>query len=49
MLQEHMAGEIGVEQGEMICTSKGLHLYDYTVSFANMRCMVEDDMKQLVK
>lgn len=43
MLQEHMAGEIGVEQGEMICTSKGLHLYDFTVSFANMRCMVEEE------
>ena len=42
MLQEHMANEIGCEQGEMICTSKGLHLYDYTVSFAEMRCMVED-------
>ena len=42
MLQEHMAGEIGVEQGEMICTSKGLHLYDYVVDFAKMRCMVDD-------
>lgn len=42
MLQEHMASEIGVEQGEMICTSKGLHLYDYSVSFAQMRCMVEE-------
>lgn len=41
MLQEHMAQEIGVDQGEMICTSKGLHLYDYTVSFANMRCMID--------
>ena len=41
MLQEHMAIQIGVEQGEMICTSKGLHLYDYSVSFAEMRCMVE--------
>ena len=40
MLQEHMAGQIGVEQGEMVCTSKGLHLYDYSVSFAEMRCMV---------
>lgn len=40
MLQEHMADEIGVGQGEMICTSKGLHLYDYTVSFAEMRCMI---------
>lgn len=42
MLQEHMANEIGVEQGEMICTSKGLHLYDYQVPFASMRCMVDE-------
>lgn len=45
MLQEHMADEIGVEQGEMICTSKGLHLYDYSVSFAQMRCMVDNECK----
>lgn len=43
MLQEHMANEIGVEQGEMICASKGLHLYDYSVDFALARCMVEGD------
>jgi len=41
ILQEHMASEIGVEQGEMICTSKGLHIYDYAISFAEMRCMFE--------
>ena len=45
MLQEHMADEIGVEQGEMICTSKGLHLYDYSVSFAEMRCMIKVNTK----
>jgi len=39
VLQEYMAEEIGVEQGEMLCTSKGLHLYDYSVPFAEMRCM----------
>lgn len=43
MLQEYMASEIGVEQGEMICTSKGLHLYSYSVDFAKMRCMLEDN------
>jgi thymidylate synthase len=43
MLQEHMANEIGIDQGEMICTSKGLHLYDYSVDFALARCMVEGD------
>jgi len=39
MLQEHMASEIGVEPGEFICSSKGLHLYDYVVDFAKIRCM----------
>jgi thymidylate synthase len=39
VLQEYMAEQIGVEQGEMLCTSKGLHLYDYSVPFAKMRCM----------
>ncbi len=39
VLQEYMANEIGVAQGEMLCTSKGLHLYDYSVPFAEMRCM----------
>ncbi len=29
MMKEYMAGEIGVEPGETIASSKGLHLYDY--------------------
>jgi len=40
VLQEFMAEEIGVEQGEMVVSSKGLHLYDYSVPFAEMRTMV---------
>ena len=39
ILQEYMASEIGVDQGEMLCTSKGLHLYDYSVDFAKIRIM----------
>lgn len=39
MLQEYMAAEIGVEQGEMICTSKGLHIYGYALDLAKKRCM----------
>jgi len=38
-LQEYMSSEIGVEQGEMICSSKGLHLYGYAVKFAEMRTL----------
>lgn len=37
LMQEYMAECIGVEAGEMICTSKGLHLYDYEFSVAKMR------------
>lgn len=37
MLKELMAQEIGVEDGEMICTSKGLHIYKYVEVLAEMR------------
>ena len=33
----YMAGEIGVEPGEMICSSKGLHLYDMYWELAKRR------------
>ena len=29
LLKEYMAGEIGVEDGEIIAVSKGMHLYEY--------------------
>jgi len=29
LLKEYMAKEIGVEDGSMVCLSKGLHLYDH--------------------
>lgn len=38
-LKEYMAGEIGVEDGEMIVESKGLHLYGYVEKFAKLRCL----------
>ncbi len=34
MLKEYMAGEIGVDDGEIIALSKGLHLYDYAWDLA---------------
>ncbi|MFC2001553.1 thymidylate synthase [Chloroflexota bacterium] len=34
LLKEYMAGEIGVEDGELIATSKGLHLYEYAWELA---------------
>jgi len=36
-LQEYMASEIGVEPGELICASKGLHLYDMYWELARRR------------
>jgi thymidylate synthase len=41
-LKEYMAGEIDVEDGEMLVESKGLHLYGYAEKLAKIRCMVED-------
>lgn len=39
MLKEYMAQEIGVEDGEIIASSKGLHLYDYVWELARLRTM----------
>ena len=37
LVKEYMAREIGVEDGEMICVSKGLHLYDHCWEVAGIR------------
>jgi thymidylate synthase len=34
LLKEYMASEIGVEDGELVAMSKGLHLYEYTWELA---------------
>jgi thymidylate synthase len=36
LLKEYMASEIGVEDGEIIALSKGLHLYDYSWELARI-------------
>ncbi len=36
MMKEYMAGEIGVEDGEIIASSKGLHLYNYVWELAEI-------------
>jgi thymidylate synthase len=38
MLKEYMAQEIGVEDGEMVAMSKGLHLYEYAWELAHTAC-----------
>jgi len=40
-LKEYMAGQIGVDDGEMIVESKGLHLYGYAEKLAKLRCFKE--------
>lgn len=37
LMKEYMASEIGVEDGEIIAASKGLHLYEYTWDLARLR------------
>jgi thymidylate synthase len=37
LLKEYMAQQIGVEDGEIIAVSKGMHLYDYTWDLAKLR------------
>lgn len=36
ILKEYMASEIGVADGELVASSKGLHLYDYSWDLAKM-------------
>jgi len=36
-VKEYMAKKIGVEDGEMIVSSKGLHLYGYAIDLVKMR------------
>jgi thymidylate synthase len=38
LMKEYMAGQIGVEDGEIIASSKGLHIYDYVWELAQLRC-----------
>jgi len=37
LLKEYMAKEIGVEDGEIIASSKGLHIYDHYWDYAKIR------------
>ncbi|MDD4954298.1 MAG: thymidylate synthase [Candidatus Omnitrophica bacterium] len=37
LVKQYMAEEIGVEDGEMVALSKGLHLYDYAWDLAKLR------------
>lgn len=39
LLKEYMAQEIGIQDGEIIAASKGLHLYDYIWELAKLRTL----------
>lgn len=41
LMKEYMAAEIGVEDGEIIASSKGMHLYDYSWNLAELRTYKE--------
>ena len=41
LLKEYVASEIGVEDGELVALSKGLHLYDYTWELAKVAARLE--------
>jgi len=41
LLKEYMAGEIGVDDGEIIALSKGLHLYQYSWELAKTAARVD--------
>ncbi len=48
LLKEYMASEIGVDDGEIIAASKGLHLYDYVWELAQLRTMRERPAQESV-
>lgn len=41
VMKEYMAGEIGVTDGELICLSSGLHLYDHAWEWAKMAARLD--------
>ena len=41
LLKEYMAGEIGVNDGELVALSKGLHLYEYSWELARVAARME--------
>lgn len=45
LLKEYMASEIGVEDGEIIASSKGLHLYEYSWELARATVRAFDHPK----
>lgn len=50
LMKEYMADALNIEDGEMICSSKGLHLYGYTWEIAGKRKgMTDKEMERFKK
>ncbi len=50
LMKQHMAMEIGVENGEIIATSKGCHIYSYIFEIAEtVRGCSSDEFKEMMK
>jgi thymidylate synthase len=41
LMKEYMAAEIGVPDGELICLSSGLHLYEHTWEWAKLAARLD--------
>ena len=41
LLKEYMGGEIGIDDGELIALSKGMHLYDYAWELARITARIK--------
>jgi len=41
LLKEYMSSEIGVDDGELVASSKGLHIYDYAWDLAKIAARLE--------
>jgi len=49
LLKEYMSSEIGVDDGELIASSKGLHLYEYTWELAETTAKALNRIRQIKK
>lgn len=49
LLKEYMSSEIGVDDGEIIAMSKGMHLYDYSWELAEITTRALYKIRQLKK
>ncbi len=46
VLQKYMADEIGIQMGEIVASSKGLHIYGYAEELAKIRCYIMESEQE---